>query len=124
MNRVIKKSILFVLALVCATSIFGAAFTLIGSKRVSAAVQDKGVINVYLIAGQSNAVGYGQDHTGEVVNLESRFATNASGISNVLYYGEQERWDGSAQITGFAPVKLDSVLLTIGQVQKLVLLLL
>ena len=103
MNRVIRKSILFVLSIICACSIFGAAFTLISAKSVSAATTDKGIINVYLIAGQSNAVGYGKDHTGEVVNLEPRFAMDGTGVSNVLYYGEQERWDGSAQITGFAP---------------------
>ena len=39
------------------------------------------VINVYLIAGQSNAVGYGMDTGGKVAGTDERFV---SGFENVL----------------------------------------
>ena len=61
------------------------------------------VINVYLIAGQSNAVGYGMD-TGKVIaNSDDRFI---NGFDNVLYYGAQERWNGKNLLNGFQPVTL------------------
>ena len=61
------------------------------------------IINVYLIAGQSNAVGYGMD-TGKVIeNSDPRFT---EGFENVLYYGSQERWNGSYPDTVFKPVTL------------------
>ena len=49
----------------------------------------KGEIEVYLIAGQSNAVGYGE--VSEFTATDSRFT---NGFNNVLYYGEGEHWDG------------------------------
>ena len=49
--------------------------------------ESKGQIDVYLIAGQSNAVGYGED-----LSLSDERFTN--GFDNVLYYGEGEHWDG------------------------------
>lgn len=61
------------------------------------------IINVYLIAGQSNAVGYGMD-TGKVIaNSDPRFT---KGFENVLYYGSQERWNGSYPNQNFKPVTL------------------
>ena len=61
------------------------------------------VINVYLIAGQSNAVGYGMD-TGRIIeNSDDRFT---AGFENVLYYGSQERWNGANTDVKFEPVKL------------------
>jgi len=102
MKKIIKKSTILLLALVCACSIIGAVFSFGGKTQVKA-VENKGLINVYLIAGQSNAVGYGLDHTGEVAFQDSRFTT---GYNNVLYYGEQERWEGSAGFTDFVNVKV------------------
>ena len=65
--------------------------------------ESENIINVYLIAGQSNAVGYGMD-TGKVIaNSDHRFT---EGFENVLYYGSQERWNGSYPNKNFAPVKL------------------
>ena len=61
------------------------------------------IINVYLIAGQSNAVGYGMD-TGKVIaNSDPRYT---DGFENVLYYGSQERWNGSYPNQVFKPVTL------------------
>ncbi|MBR2381852.1 MAG: Ig-like domain-containing protein [Clostridia bacterium] len=61
------------------------------------------IINVYLIAGQSNAVGYGMDSGNKIAKSDERFT---EGFENVLYYGEQERWNGKNLDTGFEPVTL------------------
>lgn len=55
---------------------------------------DKGEINVWLIGGQSNAVGYGY-------GLSDDDPRYVNGFDNVLYYGYSEAWH-----TGFDPVKL------------------
>ncbi len=62
------------------------------------------IINVYLIAGQSNAVGYGMDTNNKIANSDSRFK---NGFENVLYYGDQERWSGGALNEEFQPVTLN-----------------
>ena len=61
------------------------------------------IINVYLIAGQSNAVGYGMDTGSRIANSDERFT---KGFENVLYYGSFERWSGKSYDGGFEPVKL------------------
>ncbi len=61
------------------------------------------IINVYLIAGQSNAVGYGMDTGNRIANSDERFT---EGFENVLYYGAHERWTGKNLDEGFEPVKL------------------
>ncbi len=60
-------------------------------------------INVYLIAGQSNAVGYGMDLGNRVSASDPRFT---EGFENVLYYGVQERWNGKNLDNGFKPLTL------------------
>ncbi len=61
------------------------------------------IINVYLIAGQSNAVGYGKDTGNEIRKSDPRFS---DGFENVLYYGSQERWNGKNLGIGFSPLTL------------------
>ena len=61
------------------------------------------LINVYLIAGQSNAVGYGMDTGNKIAKSDERFT---KGFDNVLYYGSFERWNGKNLDGGFEPVKL------------------
>ena len=61
------------------------------------------IINVYLIAGQSNAVGYGMDSGNRIAKSDERFV---NGFENVLYYGAHERWTGKYLDGGFEPVKL------------------
>ena len=61
------------------------------------------LINVYLIAGQSNAVGYGMDTGNKIAKSDERFT---EGFENVLYYGSFERWSGKSYDGGFEPVKL------------------
>ena len=61
------------------------------------------LINVYLIAGQSNAVGYGMDTGNKIAKSDDRFV---NGFENVLYYGSFERWSGKSYDGGFEPVKL------------------
>ncbi len=60
-------------------------------------------INVYLIAGQSNAVGYGMDLGNRIAASDPRFT---EGFENVLYYGVQERWNGKNLDNGFKPLTL------------------
>ena len=64
---------------------------------------DEKIINVYLILGQSNAVGYGMDTAGSIAKSDERFT---KGFENVIYYGSQERWNGQNLGTGFKPVTL------------------
>lgn len=47
--------------------------------------ESKGTVNVWLIAGQSNAVGYGKGAP-EAAELDSRYI---DGFENVIYYGSQ-----------------------------------
>lgn len=61
------------------------------------------IIHVYLIAGQSNAVGYGMDLGNIIAGSDTRFV---DGFENVLYFGSQERWNGSYPNNMFKPVKL------------------
>lgn len=61
------------------------------------------IINVYLIAGQSNAVGYGMDTGNKIAKSDDRFV---NGFENVLYYGSFERWSGKSYDGRFEPVKL------------------
>lgn len=61
------------------------------------------IINVYLIAGQSNAVGYGMDTGNKIAKSDDRFV---NGFENVLYYGAHERRTGKNLDDGFEPVKL------------------
>ena len=90
MKTSIRKK--WLLALSCATAMFaaGAALTF-DTVSVDAAetLDGKGTINVYLIGGQSNAVGYGLDNaTTTLASTDTRYT---DGFENVLYYGEQER---------------------------------
>lgn len=62
------------------------------------------IINVYLIAGQSNAVGYGMDTGAVIAGSDERFV---NGFDNVLYYGSQERWSGAYPNNVFEPLKLN-----------------
>ena len=54
----------------------------------TATVSGEKIINVYLIAGQSNAVGYGMDTGNKIANSDERFT---EGFENVLYYASLER---------------------------------
>ncbi|MBE6537417.1 MAG: hypothetical protein E7673_05635 [Ruminococcaceae bacterium] len=60
-------------------------------------VADKGEINVWLIGGQSNAVGYANDLTA-YVGKDSRYI---NGFENVLYYGYGEQW-----VSNFVPTRV------------------
>ena len=61
------------------------------------------IINVYLIGGQSNAVGYGKDEGNIIANSDSRFV---NGFDNVLYFARQERNSGVVVSNQFQPVKI------------------
>ncbi len=76
----------FVISAVFVLLIFALALSI----RVNAAEETgaKGEIEVYLIAGQSNAVGYGE--ASKLTATDERFT---NGFDNVLYYGEHEHWD-------------------------------
>ena len=73
------------------------------SETTEAVLGTENIINVYLIAGQSNAVGYGMDTGGKIAKSDERFT---KGFDNVLYYGSFERWSGKSYDGGFEPVKL------------------
>ncbi len=73
------------------------------SAEAATATANKGTIDVYLIGGQSNAVGYGMDPSGRLAAQDSRFK---NGFDNVLYYGAQERWDNAVLNDEFQEVKI------------------
>ena len=64
---------------------------------------DSEKIFVYLIAGQSNALGCGMETDNLIAYSDSRFI---NGFNNVLYYGAQERLDGGPLNVNFQPLKL------------------
>ena len=74
-----------------------------GSDTEDAEASGEKIINVYLIAGQSNAVGYGMDTGKRIANSDPRFV---NGFENVLYYASLERWGGDALDEEFQPVTL------------------
>ena len=74
-----------------------------GSGNKEVVLGTEKIINVYLIAGQSNAVGYGMDTGNKIAKSDERFT---KGFDNVLYYGSFERWSGKSYDGGFEPVKL------------------
>ena len=74
-----------------------------GSEVENATAGSEKIINVYLIAGQSNAVGYGMDTNKTIANSDPRFV---QGFDNVLYYASLERWGGAAVDVEFQPVTL------------------
>ena len=74
-----------------------------GNEDTDVIDMDSKIINVYLIGGQSNAVGYGKDEGNAIANSDSRFV---NGFDNVLYYGAQERYSGIDTTEGFKPVKI------------------
>ena len=80
-------------------SVFAMGFALIGN-----AASDKGEIDVWLIGGQSNAVGYGEYKSGHDLpeaKTDDRYYT---GFDNVLYFGEHEIFNSN--VTGYTPVTL------------------
>jgi|GEM_PF-2652193 len=101
MKRKLSVKILLSLTAICLTLF--TAFLFVQPKREAGAtvIDHKGVIKVYLIAGQSNAVGYGQD-TGGVLAADSRYI---NGFDNVLYYDNNERY-GTDLGNAFQPVRL------------------
>ena len=71
--------------------------------RVEQIDMESKIINVYLIGGQSNAVGVGHDTGNKVVDSDPRFT---SGFDNVLIFTDQEYESrGSLISTEFEPVR-------------------
>jgi len=101
MKKSLRFNLLFSLLLVLTMLFTGVV--MLNTNKVSAATKGKGTIDVYLIGGQSNSVGYGLDTNGALAAEDSRFK---NGFDNVLYYGEQERWGTSPQFSDFETVKL------------------
>lgn len=92
-----------IVTLAAASLLFGAGgAAMLERIETEAAQVSKGAINVYLIGGQSNAVGYGEDTDGVLTAADARYA---NGFENVLYYGNQERVGGALN-EGFHPVKI------------------
>lgn len=98
------KSILLILVMAIMTlSLVACPFPIPKPPVTGDVTSTEKVINVYLIAGQSNAVGYGMDTGNIVAESDPRFV---DGFENVLYYGNQERWNGKNLDNGFKPVTL------------------
>ena len=97
MNSNSKKLLLAVLSLVLVFSCLAIVISANTSNSKNAAEADN-KINVWLIAGQSNAVGYGE--TANYPNEYSDADILDAGIENVLYYGKGYGND----ITSFLPV--------------------
>ena len=96
-----KRKITGVLLLVSLLlSAFAFSFALIGNAQQTAGSLD--TIDVWLIGGQSNAVGYGEQndtHKFPDKDNDDRYYT---GFDNVLFYGEHEKFQ--YDVSGFTPV--------------------
>ena len=102
-----RKIIGLLLTVSLLVSVFAVGFALVGN---AAQESGKGEIDVWLIGGQSNAVGYGEfdaDDPHPESQTDSRYYT---GFDNVLYYGEHEGL--SNNLSDFVP-------LTLGMGQKI-----
>ena len=98
------KNICLLLSLILVFSLVSCnLFDNMGWGKGEHVLETEKLINVYLIAGQSNAVGYGMDTGNKIAKSDERFT---EGFENVLYYGEHERWTGKYLNNGFEPVKL------------------
>ena len=91
-----KRILLALVCLVLAVSVIGAIS--IFAAEENDAPENKGEIQVWLIAGQSNAVGYGEEIP-EDAKTDPRFT---EGFDNVIAYGRLAAEDQTA----FAPVKV------------------
>ena len=101
MNKSIKKNLVLSFVMVTVMFFLSAVIAFSGLS-VKADANKKGKIDVYLIGGQSNAVGYGEDTDAVLVNQDQRYL---NGFDNVIYYGAQERI-GVSVTEGFQPVKI------------------
>ena len=93
-----KKLLIVLLSLALSLSLLAIVASASASASNQNDAQDGKKINVWLIAGQSNAVGFG-----ETANYPDGYSDGdilQSGISNVLYYGKGE----GNNITDFVPV--------------------
>ena len=98
MKKVIKRTFLSLLVLISIVTVVSCG------GDVEEIDMKSNIINIYLIGGQSNSVGYGLDTANIIANSDSRFV---DGFDNVLYYGDQEYWTTGSRIsTEFEPVRL------------------
>ena len=98
MKKVIKRTFLSLLVLISIVTVVSCG------GDVEEIDMKSNIINIYLIGGQSNSVGYGLDTANIIANSDSRFV---DGFDNVLYYGDQEYWTTGSKIsTEFEPVRL------------------
>ena len=91
-----KKRILAVMAVLAALCVCICAFVIVSS-AANEEPESRGEINVWLIGGQSNAVGYANDVTAAQADDIRYF----EGFDNVLYYGYSQR-----MIDEFIPTRL------------------
>ena len=84
----LRKSIGGALVLTILLSVLMLCFSLAPVAAESGESKGDNTINVWLIGGQSNAVGYGKGAPAEA-ETDTRFYT---GFDNVLYYGNHEQW--------------------------------
>ena len=97
------KNICLLLSLILVLSLVSCNLFNVNQGNGERVLETEKIINVYLIAGQSNAVGYGMDTGNKIAKSDERFT---KGFDNVLYYGSFERWSGKSYDGGFEPVKL------------------
>ena len=102
MKKSTRKNMLLSLALSSLVFATGGTVALSNAVAQAETVENKGTINVYLIGGQSNAVGYGEDTNSTLANSDARYT---DGFDNVLYYGAQERSGANVDVE-FQKVKL------------------
>ncbi|MBE6536381.1 MAG: sialate O-acetylesterase [Ruminococcaceae bacterium] len=95
-NRILSLLTVAVMLVAIALSLGISSF----ASEESTAVESKGEIDVWLIGGQSNAVGYGTDMPADAAN-DPRYYV---GFDNTLYYGihEQFKWNSPE----FEPLKV------------------
>ena len=83
-----RKSIGGALIAIITLLVLMICFSLTPSAEENSTTENGNVINVWLIGGQSNAVGYGQ---GAPIGAEDD-VRYYNGFDNVLYYGNHEQW--------------------------------
>ena len=85
----VKKSLTLLLALAMIMTIYLSLANSVSAEDAMPSVTDGREVDVWLMAGQSNSVGYGENYPSDEAYSEDK-ALLDSGVSNVWYYGKDE----------------------------------
>jgi len=96
-----KKKILSLVLAIALVTLATSIFLVPAAAALPTATEDT-EIDVWLMAGQSNATGYGDDTNSTVADSDTRFT---NGFPNVYYYGQGDSYWRHSGNRGYRPVR-------------------